>query len=181
MRNCGRQGRSRNLMLVANLRPKVVLPHGSRLLLGLIVRARGRLVDGEQILGAIETRPPGPALSERGPHSGHPRPVAPLSQRAGLLEIRPLPPAALLPLLGEPEPAQPPYPRPGARAASAAGRACRHALRALGSLSGDGHHPDPGYRESESSPGGDCSSVRRASGDAVRRANNGSTASRWRS
>jgi hypothetical protein len=56
-------------MLVANLRPKVVLPHGSRLLLGLIVRARGRLVDGEQILGAIETRPPGPALSERGPHS----------------------------------------------------------------------------------------------------------------
>jgi hypothetical protein len=82
-------------MLVANLRPKVVLPHGSRLLLGLIVRARGRLVDGEQILGAIETRPPGPALSERGPHSGHPRPVAPLSQRAGLLEIRPLPPAAL--------------------------------------------------------------------------------------
>ena len=28
---------------------------------------------------------------------------------------------------------------------------------------------------------GDCSSVRRASGDAVRRANNGSTASRWRS
>src|SRR5215213_8225973 len=133
MRNCGRQGRSRNLMLVANLRPKVVLPHGSRLLLGLIVRARGRLVDGEQILGAIETRPPGPALSERGPHSGHPRPVAPLSQRAGLLEIRPLPPAALLPQLGEPEPAQPPYPRPGTRAASAAGRACLHALRALGS------------------------------------------------
>jgi hypothetical protein len=31
-------------MLVPNLRPKVVPHNGSRLLLGLIVRARGRLV-----------------------------------------------------------------------------------------------------------------------------------------
>jgi hypothetical protein len=40
MSNCGQRGRSRNSMLVPNLRPKVV-PHGSRLLPGLIVRTRG--------------------------------------------------------------------------------------------------------------------------------------------
>src|SRR5215207_10817473 len=44
MSNSGRRRRSRTLMLVPNLRPKVVPHDGSRLLLGLIVRARGRLV-----------------------------------------------------------------------------------------------------------------------------------------
>jgi hypothetical protein len=42
MCNCEKQRRSRNLMLlVPNLRPKVVSQLGSRLLLDLIVRARG--------------------------------------------------------------------------------------------------------------------------------------------
>jgi hypothetical protein len=76
-------------MLVPNLRPKVV-PHGSRLLPGLVVRTRGRLVEGAPSLlrAQEETRPSGLALRSRGHHPGHPRPVAPLPQREGLLALR---------------------------------------------------------------------------------------------
>src|SRR5215216_3175542 len=56
MSNCGKRGRSRNSMLALNLRPKVV-PHGPRLLLGLIVRISGRLVAGR-----APSRPGRPAL-----------------------------------------------------------------------------------------------------------------------
>src|SRR5215213_8201453 len=55
MSNCGKRGRSRNSMLALNLRPKVV-PHGPRLLLGLIVRISGRLVAGRPRSGP---EPPG--------------------------------------------------------------------------------------------------------------------------
>src|ERR671913_394994 len=77
MSNCGERGRSRNFMLVPNLRPKVV-PYGSRLLPGLIVRTRGGLVAGTPSLDRAqeEARPSSLALRSRGHHPGYPRPVA---------------------------------------------------------------------------------------------------------
>src|SRR5215210_1169173 len=105
MRNCERRGRSRNLMLAPNLRPKVVPHSGSRLLLDLIVRSRRRLVEGPTPLD--EHASPWPSRSpfrERGPDAGDPRPVAAVAQREGLLAFRLLPPALLLPrpVLSEP-------------------------------------------------------------------------------
>jgi hypothetical protein len=52
-------------MLRPNLRPKVV-PHGSRLLPGHIVRIRGGLVAGTPSLLCPQARPSGPALRPRG-------------------------------------------------------------------------------------------------------------------
>src|SRR5215203_6069700 len=60
MRNCGRRGRSRNLMLAPNLLPKAVPHSGSRLLLGLIVRPDRRLVEGRPPLGHTPPRPSRP-------------------------------------------------------------------------------------------------------------------------
>jgi hypothetical protein len=66
-------------MLLPNLRPKVVQRRGSRLLLGLIVRARGRLVAGATpVRYPQEARPPGVARRQRGLDAGRTRPVAPL-------------------------------------------------------------------------------------------------------
>src|SRR5215203_3035200 len=64
MSNCGKRGRSRNSMLVPNLRPKVV-PHGPRLLPSLIVHTCGRLVAGASSLlcAQEETRPSSPAFT----------------------------------------------------------------------------------------------------------------------
>src|SRR5215210_9320998 len=62
MRICGLRRRSRTLMLVPNLRPKVVPRHGSRLLLGLIVRARGRLVARAAPASCPQEKPGRPAL-----------------------------------------------------------------------------------------------------------------------
>src|SRR5215212_10177478 len=105
VRNCGECGRSRNSMLVPNLLPKVV-PHGSRLLPGLIVRTRGRLVAGAPplVCAQEEARPSGPAYRPRGHHPGHPRAVAALPQRARLLALRLGTPALLLPEPVHPEP-----------------------------------------------------------------------------
>src|SRR5215217_2584019 len=96
MSNCGERGRSRNSMLVPNLRPKVV-PHGPRLLPGLIVRIGGRLVAGWPWSGPAPPGSSGPAHEPGGTHPGHPGPVAPLPQREGLLALRFLSPAPLLP------------------------------------------------------------------------------------
>jgi hypothetical protein len=64
-------------MLAPNLLPKVVLHDGSRLLLGLIVRPRGRLVEGPSPFDcASQARPSRPPFRERGPYLGDPRPVA---------------------------------------------------------------------------------------------------------
>jgi hypothetical protein len=82
-------------------------------------------------------------------------PSGPLAQRAGLQALRPGAPAPLLPALGEPGSAQPPYPRPGARVPGAPEWAVRHARRPVGSLPGDGYEPRPGDREGEG-----CSLVR---------------------
>src|SRR5215208_1726918 len=124
MCNYEKQRRSRTLMLlVPNLRPKVVAHSGSRLLLGLIVRARGRLVAGAPSARCPqEAWPSGVALREQGADVGDPRPVAPLPQRARLLAFRLLAPTFLLPYPLLPESAQPEDARPGARAAGALGR-----------------------------------------------------------
>src|SRR5215210_7013956 len=150
MSNCGERGRSRNSMLVPNLRPKVV-PHGSRLLPGLIVRTRGRLVAGAPSLlrAQEETRPSGLALRSRGYHPGHPRPVAPLPQRARLLALRSRTPACLLPEPVHPEPVQPQGAGPGARVARSAAGFCRGDLRAFGRLPRYGHDPGASRGPSE--------------------------------
>ena len=85
-------------MLVPNLRPKVVPHDGSRLLLGLIVRARGRLVArAPSPVSAQQARPSGPAVRIGSPHPRHPFPMAPLQKREGLLALRFFAPAPLLP------------------------------------------------------------------------------------
>ena len=94
-------------MLALLLLPKVV-PHGPRLLPGLIVRIRGRLVASKPRLDPAPSRSPLPPRRLGGPHPGHPRPVvAALSQREGLLEIRRRALACLLPQTVFPGPAQP--------------------------------------------------------------------------
>src|SRR5829696_3030365 len=133
MSNCEERGRSRNSMLVPNLLPKAVA-HGSRLLPGLIVRTCGRLVAGAPALlcAQEETRPSGPALRSRGPHPGHPRPVAPLPQRARLLALRLGTPACLLPEPVHPGPVQPQGTSPGAGVARSAADLRRGDRRTFG-------------------------------------------------
>src|SRR5215217_4295802 len=106
MRNCGRRGRSRNLMLAPNLLPKAVPHSGSRLLLGFIVRPDRRLVEGQPPLGHTPPRPSCPPERPGGPDAGDPRPVASLQKRARLLEIRMGAPAPLLPYVVLPRPTQ---------------------------------------------------------------------------
>src|SRR5215203_7427478 len=112
MSNCGRQGRSRDLMVAPNLRPKVV-PHGPRLLPRLIVRIGGRLVAGCPWSGPAPPGSSGPAHGSGGHHPGHPRPVAPLQKREGLLALRFFAPALLLPEPLLPGPVQPQGTSPG--------------------------------------------------------------------
>src|SRR5215212_9766810 len=139
MRNCEEHGRSRNSMLVApNLRPKVV-PHGPRLLPSLIVRTRGRLVASKPPLDPAPTRSPRSSCRLGGHHPGHPRPVAALSQREGLLALRLFAPALLLPETVLPEPVQPQGTGPAARAACVAGGVGRGSLRPYGRLPHPGH------------------------------------------
>src|SRR5215217_4543590 len=106
MRNCGRRGRSRNLMLAPNLLPKAVPHDGSRLLLGLIVRPGRRLVEGQPPLGHTPPRPSRPPERPGGPYPGDPRPVASLQKRARLLALRMGAPAPLLPYVVLPRPTQ---------------------------------------------------------------------------
>jgi hypothetical protein len=81
--------------------------HGSGLLLGLIVRPRGRLVEVGVLLGASENRSARPAQRLGGHDACDPRAVAPLPQREGLLALRFFSPAPLLPEPLLPEPVQP--------------------------------------------------------------------------
>lgn len=76
-------------MLDPDLLPKVVL-RGSRLLLSLIVRDGGRLVEARTRLTSTKhkARTSGSAYRFGGHHPGHPRPVASLPQRTGLLAFR---------------------------------------------------------------------------------------------
>src|SRR5215204_5943069 len=149
MRNCELPGRSRNLMLAPNLLPKAVPHDGSRLLPGFIVRPDRRLVEGQPPLGHTSPRPSRPPERLGGPDAGDPRPVASLSQREGLLEIRMGAPAPLLPYVVLPRPAQSAHPSPGARAAPLAAGLRRGAFGAFGHLPRLGHDPHPGDREGE--------------------------------
>jgi hypothetical protein len=128
-------------MLVANLLPKVVPHSGSRLLPRFIVRIRARLVASKPPLDPAPTRSPRPSRRLGGPHPGHPRPVAALSQREGLLALRFLSPASLLPETVLPEPVQPQGTGPEARAARVAEGVGQGSLRPFGRLPRDGHDP----------------------------------------
>src|SRR5215212_916277 len=149
MRNCGRQGRSRNLMLVANLRPKVVLPHGSRLLPGLIVRPHRGLVEAQPHLGAPENRSANLAKRSGGHHPGDTGSVAPLQKRTRLLQIRPGVPALLLSEPALSESAQPQGTGPGAQDSSFAVGSLPRTRRPFGRLPCARHDPHPGDREGE--------------------------------
>src|SRR5215217_6488214 len=149
MRNCGRRGRSRNLMLAPNLLPKAVPHNGSRLLLGFIVRPDRRLVEGQPPLGHTPPRPSRPPERPGGPDAGDPRPVAALSQRARLLALRVGAPAPLLPYVVLPRPTQPAHSSPGARVAPLAAGFRRGSYGTFGGLPRDGHYPHPGHREGE--------------------------------
>ena len=171
-------------MLVPNLRPKVV-PHGSRLLPGLIVRTRGRLVAGAPSLlcSQEEARPSGASHRPGGHHPGHPRPVAPLPQRARLLALRFGAPACLLPEPVHPESVQPQGTSPGARVARSAAGFRRGDRRAFGRLPSFGHDPGAGHGPSEGFSQGLLArgslSGRPPSGGTPPRPS-GSTGSRWR-
>src|SRR5919112_1844834 len=155
MRNCGRRGRSRNLMLAPNLLPKAVPHNGSRLLLGFIVRPDRRLVESRPPLGHTPPWPSHPPERPGGPDAGDPRPVAALPQRERFLAVRMGAPAPLLPYVVLPRPTQPARPSPGDGVAPLA--AClRRGPLARG-----------------------CSPAKRAS-DAAPPRPSGSTASRWR-
>src|SRR5688572_12663792 len=114
MCNSSRRRRSPDLMLYQTL-SKGWCRDGSGLLLGLIVRARGRLVETPSRFAAAENRSACPAHRLGGLDSGHPRPVASLPQREGLLALRLGAPALLLPEPLFAEPTQPAHPSPGAR------------------------------------------------------------------
>src|SRR5215208_4300711 len=153
MSNCGRRGRSRNSMLAPNLRPKVV-SHGPRLLPRLIVRIGGRLVAGWPWSGSAPPGSSGPAHGPGGHHPGDPGPVAALPQREGLLALRFLSPARVLPEPLLPGPVQPQGTSLRARVARVAAVPRRGTLRSFGRLPRDGHDPHPGYRAGEGIPQG---------------------------
>src|SRR5215212_2791519 len=137
-------------MLAPNLLPKAVPHDGPRLLLGLIVCLNRRVVEGLPPPDrASQARPSGSAFRERGPYPGHPRPVAPLQKRGGLLALRFFAPASLLPRPVLPEPAQPQGASPGARVVRSAAGLLRGSYGPFGSLPRDGYDPRPGHRESE--------------------------------
>src|SRR5829696_3254124 len=80
----------------------------SRLLLGLIVRVGGGLVEARALFAAAQSRPSGLAYRPRGYHPGHPRPVvAPLQKRARFLALCSGTSAPLLPEALFPKPTQP--------------------------------------------------------------------------
>src|SRR5215216_3241986 len=109
MRNSEKQGRSRDFMLTPNLDQKAV-PHGSRLLPGLIVRSHRGLVEGSTpLLHCSQSRRRSSIAHLRSgdPHPRCPRPVAPLQEREGFLEVRSGSPARLFPHTPLPEPVQP--------------------------------------------------------------------------
>src|SRR5215207_1282005 len=150
MCNSDQLRRSPDRMLMHQTLSKGWCRNGSGLLLGLIVRPRGRLVEeARPLFGAIENRSTGSAQRSGGHHPSHPRPVASLSQRARLLALRSLAPALLLPYSLHPGPAQSAHPSPGARVAPLAASLRRGALGAFGGLPRPGHYPHPGYREGE--------------------------------
>src|SRR5215203_3425467 len=149
MRNCEERRRSQDRMLVHQTLSKGWCHARSRLLLGLIVRARGRLVEAQARFGTTESRSSGSAQRSGGPHPDHPRPVAPLQKRARFLALRSRTSALLLPEPLFPEPAQPEGALCGARVARLAAWSGPRAPWCFGGLPCPGHYADPGHREGE--------------------------------
>ena len=116
---------------------------------GLIVRARGGLVEARSRFAAAENRSPCPAQRSGGHHPVYPRPVAPLPQREGLLALLLGAPALLLPYVVLPGPAQSAHPSPRARAARVAASLGPRTRLSFGRLSSDGHDAGFGHREGE--------------------------------
>src|SRR5215218_545221 len=149
MRNCEERRRSQDRMLVHQTLSKGWCHARSRLLLGLIVRARGRLVEAQARFGTTESRSSGSAQRSGGPHPDHPRPVAPLQKRARFLALRSRTSALLLPEPLFPEPAQPEGALCGARVARLAAWSGPRAPWCFGGLPCPGHYSHPGHREGE--------------------------------
>src|SRR5215212_7345404 len=150
MRNCEEQRRSQDRMLMHQTLSKGWCHARSPLLLGLIVRVGGRLVEARALFGATESRPSGLAYRPRGHHAGHPRPVAPLQKRARFLALRSGTSAPLLPEPLFPKPTQPQGALSGARFAPLPARDGPNALWRFGGLPCPGHHSHPGHREGKS-------------------------------
>src|SRR5215218_7504863 len=150
MRNCEERRRSQDRMLVHQTLSKGWCHARSRLLLGLIVRARGRLVEAQARFGTTESRSSGSAQRSGGPHPDHPRPVAPLQKRARFLALRSRTSALLLPEPLFPEPAQPEGALCGARVARLAAWSGPRAPWCFGGLPCPGHYSHPGHREGKS-------------------------------
>src|SRR5215204_5854092 len=149
MRNSVQRRRSPDRMLHQTL-SKGWCRHGSGLLLGLIVRLRRRLVEARALLeAATPTRSACIAHRLGGFDPGHPRPVAPLQKREGLLALRLLSPALLLPEPLFAGPVQPKGASPANRDSRSAASLRPRARPSLGRLPRDGHDADPGHREGE--------------------------------
>jgi hypothetical protein len=121
----------------------------SGLLLGLIVRPRGRLVEARARFAAAENRSACPAQRSGGHHPGYPCSVASLPQREGLLALRLGTSALLLPYPLFAEPVQPACPSLGARDARLAAGLRPRTRRAFGRLSRYGHDARPCDGEGE--------------------------------
>src|ERR671911_1061352 len=126
--------RSQDCMLMHQTLSKGWCHARCRLLLGLIVRVGGRLVEAQALFGAAQSWPSGLAYRPRGHHPGHPRPVAPLQKRARFLALCSGTSAPLLPEPLLPKPTQPQGALCGARVARLPARRGPKALWSFGGL-----------------------------------------------
>src|SRR5215204_1110885 len=150
MRNCEEQRRSQDRMLMHQTLSKGWCHAGSRLLLGLIVRAGGRLVEAQALFAAAESWSSSLAYRPRGHHPGNSRPVASFQKRARFLALCSRTSAPLLPYPLLPEPTQPEGALCGARVAQLPAGSGRNALWCFGGLPCPGHYSHPGHCEGES-------------------------------
>src|SRR5829696_3059188 len=150
MRNCEEPRRSQDRMLMHQTLSKGWCHARSRLLLGLIVRVGGRLVEAQALFGAAQSWTASLAYRPRGHHPGHPRPVAPLQKRARFLALCSRTSAPLLPESLFPKPTQPQGALCGARFARLPTCSGPNALWRFGGLPCPGHYPHPGPREGKS-------------------------------
>src|SRR5215211_6553227 len=150
MRNCEERRRSQDRMLMHQTLSKGWCHARSRLLLGLIVRVGGGLVEARTLFAAAESWTSGLAYRPRGNHPGHRRPVAPLQKRARFLALCAGTSAPLLPEALFPKPTQPQGALCGARFARLPACSGPNALWRFGGLPCPGHHSHPGHGEGES-------------------------------
>src|SRR5215207_9015377 len=150
MRNCEEQRRSQDRMLMHQTLSKGWCHAGSRLLLGLIVRVGGRLVEAQALFGAAQSWTSSSAYRPRGHHPGNTRPVASLEKRARFLALCSGIPAPLLPEPLLPKPTQPEGALSGARIAQLPACNGPNALWCFGGLPCAGHYSHPGHCEGKS-------------------------------